>query len=192
MALLLTAAVASQKFPTANPYNDKGPPPPPLLPDEEALVTAARGGYCDDIERILDRGVSVELNIDGKTPIIYAALHGHADCVRTLLDRGADHRKEDDETGWTALIAAVAFNERSVVEVLLEAGANPMRTMRTENEANKGKHAIDIAELYNRKGEGSIKDLLYDYKEKRRLERIAKGDYQRKGIPPDRKGKYEL
>ena len=54
------------------------------------------------------------------------------------------------------------------------------------------KHAIDIAELYNRKGEGSIKDLLYDYKEKRRLERIAKGDYQRKGIPPDRKGKYEL
>ena len=57
---------------------------------------------------------------------------------------------------------------------------------------NKGKHAIDIAELYNRKGEGSIKDLLYDYKEKRRLERIAKGDYQRKGIPPDRKGKYEL
>ena len=79
-----------------------------------------------------------------------------------------------------------------VVEVLLEAGANPMRTMRTDNEANKGKHAIDIAELYNRKGEGSIKDLLYDYKEKRRLERIAKGDYQRKGIPPDRKGKYEL
>ena len=78
------------------------------------------------------------------------------------------------------------------VEVLLEAGANPMRTMRTDNENNKGKHAIDIAELYNRKGEGSIKDLLYDYKEKRRLERIAKGDYQRKGIPPDRKGKYEL
>ena len=72
--LLLAAAVAAQKFPTANPYNDKGPPPPPLLPDEEALVTAARGGYCDDIERILDRGVSVELNIDGKTPIIYAAL----------------------------------------------------------------------------------------------------------------------
>ena len=128
------------------------------------------------------------LAVDG----IYAALHGHADCVRTLLDRGADHRKEDDETGWTALIAAVAFNERSVVEVLLEAGANPMRTMRTDNENNKGKHAIDIAELYNRKGEGSIKDLLYDYKEKRRLERIAKGDYQRKGIPPDRKGKYEL
>lgn len=62
----------------------------------------------------------------------------------------------------------------------------------TDNENNKGKHAIDIAELYNRKGEGSIKDLLYDYKEKRRLERIAKGDYQRKGIPPDRKGKYEL
>ena len=66
------------------------------------------------------------------------------------------------------------------------------RLNRTDNEANKGKHAIDIAELYNRKGEGSIKDLLYDYKEKRRLERIAKGDYQRKGIPPDRKGKYEL
>ena len=63
---------------------------------------------------------------------------------------------------------------------------------RSDNENNKGKHAIDIAELYNRKGEGSIKDLLYDYKEKRRLERIAKGDYQRKGIPPDRKGKYEL
>ena len=94
--------------------------------------------------------------------------------------------------GWCALLRSRAFNERSVVEVLLEAGANPMRTMRTDNEANKGKHAIDIAELYNRKGEGSIKDLLYDYKEKRRLERIAKGDYQRKGIPPDRKGKYEL
>ena len=25
--------------------------------------------------------------------------------------------------------------------------------MRTDNENNKGKHAIDIAELYNRKGE---------------------------------------
>ena len=89
-------------------------------------------------------------------------------------------------------LAQVEAEQRAVVEVLLEAGANPMRTMRTDNENNKGKHAIDIAELYNRKGEGSIKDLLYDYKEKRRLERIAKGDYQRKGIPPDRKGKYEL
>ena len=171
-------------------HTEPGVVPGQLLQGSELFLS--QRGYCEDIERILDRGVSVELNVDGKTPIIYAALHGHADCVRTLLDRGADHRKEDDETGWTALIAAVAFNERSVVEVLLEAGANPMRTMRTDNENNKGKHAIDIAELYNRKGEGSIKDLLYDYKEKRRLERIAKGDYQRKGIPPDRKGKYEL
>ena len=87
-------------------------------------------------------------------------------------------------------LAQVEAQQRELVRLALEPRAE--EGDRADNENNKGKHAIDIAELYNRKGEGSIKDLLYDYKEKRRLERIAKGDYQRKGIPPDRKGKYEL
>ena len=46
--------------------------------------------------------------------------------------------------GWCALLRSRAFNERSVVEVLLEAGANPMRTMR--GGTHKGQTALEIAE----------------------------------------------
>ena len=62
----------------------------------------------------------------------------------------------------------------------------------------KGPYTIDATKLdrvfdgHGGLSAGASSRLLYDYEEKRRLERIAKGDYQRKGIPPDRKGKYEL
>jgi len=83
-------------------------------------------------------------------------------------------------------LAQVEAQQRELVRLALEPraeeGDGVARALRV------ARRPCDFpASFYHEEG-----GLLYDYKEKRRLERIAKGDYQRKGIPPDRKGKYEL
>ncbi len=53
-----------------------------------------------------------------------AAYHGHADSVRALLTRGAEADRINDR-GQTPLAGAVFKGEQEVIEVLLEAGADP-------------------------------------------------------------------
>jgi ankyrin repeat protein len=53
-----------------------------------------------------------------------ASYHGHAPLVSLLLDHGADPNRLNDR-GQSPLAGVVFKNEKDVIELLLEAGADP-------------------------------------------------------------------
>jgi ankyrin repeat protein len=103
---------------------------PVELNDEELrflldVVELAREGETAELTRLIDAGVPVNLSTaDGDTLLILAAYHVHLDTVQALLGRGADTARVNDR-GQTAIGAAVFRRAESVVQALLDAGADP-------------------------------------------------------------------
>lgn len=112
---------------------------------ETALMTCARSGNVDAVKALLARGANVSASepARGQTALMWAASQNHAHVVRLLIDSGADvgartnvaparrgggdsyaRRAGPESFGFTALLFAVREGARSVVEVLLEKGAN--------------------------------------------------------------------
>lgn len=102
----------------------------PELSDDELrflldVVELAREGETDELTRLIDAGVPVNLSTaSGDTLLILAAYHVRLDTVQALLARGADTARVNDR-GQTAIGAAVFRRAGSVVQALLEAGADP-------------------------------------------------------------------
>jgi len=103
---------------------------PVELNDEELrflldVVELAREGETAELTRLIDAGVPVNLSTaNGDTLLILAAYHVHLDTVQALLGRGADTARVNDR-GQTAIGAAVFRRAESVVQALLDAGADP-------------------------------------------------------------------
>lgn len=88
------------------------------------LFDMARNGDEALIE-YLDNGVSPDLaNQDGNSLLMLAAYAGHTAIVRGLLERGADVDKQNNR-GQTPLAGAVFKKYDEVVDVLIDAGADP-------------------------------------------------------------------
>ncbi|MDO5668690.1 MAG: ankyrin repeat domain-containing protein [Corynebacterium sp.] len=88
------------------------------------LFDMARNGDEALIE-YLDNGVSPDLsNQDGNSLLMLAAYAGHAAIVRALLERGASVDKHNNR-GQTPLAGAVFKKYDEVVDVLVDAGADP-------------------------------------------------------------------
>jgi ankyrin repeat protein len=89
------------------------------------VVGLAREGETAELTRLIDAGVPVNLSTaNGDTLLILAAYHVHLDTVQALLGRGADTARVNDR-GQTAIGAAVFRRAESVVQALLDAGADP-------------------------------------------------------------------
>ena len=101
-------------------------------PEQERLVELAhqmfdlaRAGDGDQLAEYVDAGVPVNLtDAAGNTLVMLAAYHGHAPAVTALAARGADLDRVNDH-GQSPLAGAVFKDERDVVRVLLDAGADP-------------------------------------------------------------------
>jgi ankyrin repeat protein len=79
----------------------------------------------EQIKDLLDRGASIHArDRDGNTPLILAAASFEPDIVRLLLERGADANAVNYKSGRTALVAAIGFNDRVMLEALLASGAD--------------------------------------------------------------------
>lgn len=97
-----------------------------------ALVTCSEKGHLEMVDRLLRAGADV--NLCGRTgrfasvasPLYIACEKEHVDVAKRLLDAGAKMCFEDAEDGSShALLGAVRGGSLSVVNMLLQAGADP-------------------------------------------------------------------
>jgi ankyrin repeat protein len=120
----------------------------------EALLAAAGYGRAGVVKLLLDRGVDVNVQINGSDSPLMAAVgppsETQTEIVKLLLDHGADVHARDRD-GWTALMHAARNGNGEAVKLLLARGAE------IEAKANEGQTAVTIA---RQEGRGEIVALL--------------------------------
>ena len=94
-------------------------------PSPSDLLAAARLGYGEVVQKLLDLGVDPNA-LSGLecTALCKAAQNGHLDVVNILLEKGADPNALQ-ETGTSALCRAVISGSTDTVNTLLANGATP-------------------------------------------------------------------
>ena len=98
---------------------------------DKPLYLAAVSGAADIVRLLLEAGASPDAESRGEPgseglPLCAAACWGHTDAVRELLAHGADpNRREDDGTGYTALLWAAGGGRHETAGLLLGAKADP-------------------------------------------------------------------
>jgi ankyrin repeat protein len=125
----LGAAVSTQRFDAAKLLLEKKADPNARIGGASALAVLADKGRGDFVRLLVDAGADVALpGAARKTPLMAAAISGNTDIVKILL--GADNAALDARDGdnWTALAHAVKKGRRDIVNLLLEAGADPETT----------------------------------------------------------------
>ena len=92
------------------------------------LLQASRAGDAAMVDLLLQAGADpARAHPDGSTPVMAAARAGSVPAVRLLLVEGADVHAADVFQHATALMWASAEGHLEVVDLLLEAGADPNR-----------------------------------------------------------------
>ena len=122
---------------------------------ESALMYVALVGDLPRAQKLIDMGAKADQ--DGWSPLHYASIKGRANIVRLLLAKGA-RPNEISPTGDTALILAVQSDSIETVQLLLNAGADPLASNL------KAQDAIDRARL---KGKEDLAVSLEKIAEKR-------------------------
>ena len=90
------------------------------------LWLASTNGQLEIVRRLLDMGADPNVSPrTGGTPLMRAASGGYAEVARALIAHGANANAVEASQQQTALMWATSRRQPAVVQVLLEAGANP-------------------------------------------------------------------
>lgn len=91
---------------------------------DRALVAAARNGHVEALKALLARGVRPD-GQSGRGEALHAATgKGHLEAAKVLLEAGANVEARD-RFGMTSLMWVAWSNRTPIVELLLDAGADP-------------------------------------------------------------------
>jgi ankyrin repeat protein len=108
-----------------------------------ALVEAMRDNGTARVERLLDKGASINTYCKGgPTPLHFAASRNKVEVAKVLLARGAN--VNSTQGGYTPLYLAVERGHVEMVELLLESGASV-------NASGLEKTPLQYAEEYGHK-----------------------------------------
>lgn len=105
------------------------------------LMEAARNGYKDIAQILIDAGANIHDMSGGSTPLHNAVFGGNSAIVDLLIKRGVDLEVHDDHQENTALILASYYGDIEIVKLLLDAGANP--NLFDEEQKTALSHAAD-------------------------------------------------
>jgi ankyrin repeat protein len=90
-----------------------------------SIHEAALNGEATQVFSLLDGGMSVDtLDIEGRSPLMYASFNGYTAIVKKLLEKGANVNLQD-KYGRTALMMASSGPYQETVKLLLEKYADP-------------------------------------------------------------------
>jgi ankyrin repeat protein len=91
-----------------------------------SVIDAAKNGNRDEVRTLLQGGADVNTALaDGMTALHYAALKNDADLARMLLFAGANAKATTRLGGYTPLLLASRAGNASVMQALLDGGADP-------------------------------------------------------------------
>ena len=112
--------------------------------DESPLMYVALVGDAPRAQKLIARGAKV--NKSGWTPLHYASVKGQAGVVKLLLANGAQVNEISPE-GDTALLLAVQTDSLETVQLLINAGADPLASNLKAQDSidmarSKGKDAL--------------------------------------------------
>lgn len=106
----------------------------PLIIDEEAssleqatqLMKVSASGNISKLKTLIKEEANINaVSSDGESALMYAARNGNHIAVDFLLGKGAKINHVTSIGGNTALILAIKFSDKRMVELLLNFGANP-------------------------------------------------------------------
>ena len=90
-----------------------------------ALMAASFNGHIETMKALIDAGADVnQTGHEGATPLI-AACGPFPEAVRLLLENGAEVNAVDSNEHFSALMYAAVGGLSPIVDILLEAGADP-------------------------------------------------------------------
>lgn len=114
---------------------------------ESVLAMALRLRCSDEVlELLCEFGASLyDFDDEGVSVFDNAITYNSVMMVKKILDNGIDVNATRRGSGFTPLMAAVCYNRRAIVEMLLGAGADPRGT------DNKGLDSLDYARRTHRK-----------------------------------------
>ena len=105
--------------------DNPGAPDAETLALAHALFDAAREGNTALLAGYLSAGAPAAMtNAAGDSLLMLAAYHGHVDTLRLILAHGGDPNTANDR-GQTPLAGAVFKDYPEIVQVLVDAGADP-------------------------------------------------------------------
>jgi uncharacterized protein len=101
-----------------------GPRDKPATPTTMSLQSAVARGDPDEVQRMLDVGISPNGLGDARvTPLQIAVMNGRSDLARMLLEQGADPGLSARDSPETPLHLAVRERDEPMARLLLEYGA---------------------------------------------------------------------
>jgi ankyrin repeat protein len=132
-----------------------------------ALMLAAKGGYPEIVEMLLDSGADIDSgDIESYTALSYACKYNQANVVNLLLERNADISKRDI-SGHTPLHTACGGKSVEIVKLLLDRVASASPEGRADElvrrYVNEGDHSgITALMLAANGGYPEIVEMLLD------------------------------
>jgi ankyrin repeat protein len=110
------------------------------MEEETFLTLAIKNKNCPFIKILLDYGTNIHQISRGKTPLMVAVFHQDITTIECLLKNPNIIINQQTNTGLTALIWAIFSQNKSIINLLLNAGADP------EIANDKGNTPLQMAE----------------------------------------------